>query len=51
MIPPEVIQACPTSQPVRCDSDPKMHLSVSLMTTVHPTMHVLCTWKGAQRRP
>ena len=51
MIPPEVIQASPTSQPVRCDSDPRMHLSVSLMTTVHPTMHVLCTWKGAQRRP
>ena len=50
-IPQEVIQASPTSQPVRCDSDPKMHLSVSLMTKVHPTMHVLCTWKGAQRRP
>ena len=50
-IPPEVIQASPTSQPVRCDSDPKMHLPVSLMTTVHLTMHVLCTWKGAQRRP
>ena len=50
-IPPEVIQASPTSQPVRCDSDPKMHLPVSVMTTVHPTMHVLCTWKGAQRRP
>ena len=50
-IPPEVIQASPSSQPVRRDSDPKMHLPVSLMTTVHPTMHVLCTWKGAQRRP
>ena len=50
-ISPEVIQASPTSQPMRCDSDPKMHLPVSLMTKVHPMMHVLCTWKGAQRRP
>ena len=50
-IPPKVIQASPTSRPVRCDSDPKMHLPASLMTTVHAMMHVLCTWKGAQRRP
>ena len=49
--PPEVIQASPTSQPVRCDSDPKIHLVVSLVTKVHPMMHVLCTRKGAQRRP
>ena len=55
-IPPEVIQASPTSQPVRCDSDPKVHLVVSLVTKVHPVMQVLCTRmmrcrKRTQRRP
>ena len=38
-----MIQTSPTSQPVRCDSDPKIHLVVSLLTKVHPVMQVLCT--------
>ena len=45
-----------TSQPVRCDSDRKIHLVVSLVTKVHPVMQMLCTRmirceKGTQRRP
>ena len=31
-IPPQVIQVSLTSLPVRCDSDPKVHLVVSLLT-------------------
>ena len=51
-----MIQASPTSQLVRCDSDPKIHVVVSLVTKVHPVMQVLCTRmircrKGTQRRP
>ena len=51
-----MIQASPTSQPVRCDSDPKIRLVVSLVTKVHQVMQVLCTRmmrckKGGQRRP
>ena len=38
-----MIQVIQTSQPVRCDSDLKVHLVVSLVTKVHPMMHVLCT--------
>ena len=34
-----MIQARPTSQPMRCDSDPKIHLPVSLVAKVHPMMH------------
>ena len=42
--------------PVRCDSDPKVHLVVSLVTKVHLVIQVLCTTmmtcgKGTQRRP
>ena len=55
-IPPQVIQASQTSQPVRCDSDPKIHLVVLLVAKVHQVMQVLCTRmircrKGTQRRP
>ena len=43
-------------QPVRRDSDPKVHLVVSLVTKVHLVMQVLCTRmiicrKGTHKRP
>ena len=51
-----MIQASRTSQPVRCDSDPKVHMVVSLVTKLHQVMQVLCTTmirckNGTQRRP